>query len=248
MASRHGEISDKNKKLVELEKLKEDLIHMIIHDLKNPLSAIAGHMELLMYSLQGVSNDQHVMVSDCLNYCRDLEQMIQGLLDIHKMENDELVLHKESCKLHALIERVVNLFSAQAKAKNIHLSLSIDRGLPEVSIDSEVFKRVIANLIDNAIRHTSDGGYIHINTEEDDEQNHLAITVRDNGYGLLPEHCEKIFDKYEQIRLTTEGTAVGSSGLGLSFCKMAVEAHGGSICAESKGRGKGTAVQIVLPL
>lgn len=247
LATRYREISDKNKKLLELEKLKEDLIHMIIHDLKNPLSAISGHMELLVYSLQGMSNDQHVMVSDCLNYCRDLEQMIQGLLDIHKMENDELVLRKESCKLHSLIERVVNLFSAQAKAKNIHLSLSIDRGLPEVSIDTEVFKHVIANLLNNSIRHTSNGGYVYINTEVDNDHNHLAITVRDNGRGLLPEHCEKIFDKYEQIRLTTEGTAVGSSGLGLSFCKMAVEAHGGSICAESEGVGKGAAVRILLP-
>ena len=109
-------------------------------------------------------------------------------------------------------------------------------------------KRVITNLITNAMRHTPEGGSIEVGMNVPPEKNHFCFRVKDNGNGIAPQYQEKIFNKFEQVELKQAGVIAGSSGLGLTFCKMAVEAHGGSIWVESEGEGKGATFNFTLPL
>ena len=109
-------------------------------------------------------------------------------------------------------------------------------------------RRVIANLLSNAIRHTPAGGSVEVKTDWLSANESIRLQVIDTGNGLAPEYHQKVFDKFEQVRLKREGVVVGSSGLGLAFCKLAVEAHGGKIWVESEGEGKGATFQFTLPV
>jgi signal transduction histidine kinase len=107
---------------------------------------------------------------------------------------------------------------------------------------------VIANLLSNAIRHSPEGEEIEVTTGFLAEKNSIAFSVKDNGNGLAPEYHEKIFDKFEQVELKKSGASVGLGGLGLTFCKMAVEAHGGEIWVESDGTAKGCTFKFMIPV
>ena len=117
-----------------------------------------------------------------------------------------------------------------------------------VAIDRDLIRRVMANLLSNAIRHTPAGGSVAVKTEWLAVNESIRLQVIDTGNGLAPEYHQKVFDKFEQVRLKQEGVRLGSSGLGLAFCKMAVEAHGGKIWVESEGEGKGSIFQFILPV
>jgi signal transduction histidine kinase len=109
-------------------------------------------------------------------------------------------------------------------------------------------ERVMANLLGNAIRHTPAGGSVTVQLGSPSAKEWFWVRVKDTGEGIAPEYLDKVFDKFEQVRLKREGVTVGSSGLGLAFCKMVVEAHGGRIWAESEGEGKGSTFGFELPL
>jgi NtrC-family two-component system sensor histidine kinase KinB len=102
-------------------------------------------------------------------------------------------------------------------------------------------------LVDNAIRYTPQGGAIAVTLDSAAGEEFLCLSVKDNGSGLPVEYHQKVFDKFEQVRLNKNGDRAGSSGLGLAFCKIAVEAHGGRIWVESEGQGKGCTFRVLLP-
>ncbi len=242
------EIAAKNEILVELEKIKEGLTHMIIHDLRNPLGALIGHVQLLMLEEQNLSRDQLRSLTSCFRFCRELDDMIQSLLDIHKMEEGKLGLKKEKIHFGDVIDQTICQLTPRANQKHITLNCHKPDSLPTVAIDHSLMNRVIANLLNNAIRHTPPDGTVTITAQHPHDNRCLHIQVEDTGDGLAPEYHHKVFDKFEQPRLKRKGVKVGSSGLGLAFCKLAVEAHGGRIWVESQGEGKGANFQFTVPL
>lgn len=244
---RYKEISKKNDALQDLEKLRDSLLHMIVHDLKNPLFAISGNMELLLLDKHNLSETQITSAENCLVSCKDLNAMIQQLLDISRLENGKLQLNKEITDLSSLINGALNQFTEKAKEKQISINLVNDNNLASHQLDSGLIKRVISNLLDNGIRHTPRGGKIDITTESANGHNNLCISVMDTGNGLDPACHRKIFDKFEQVDLKMQGVSVGTSGLGLAFCKLAVEAHGGKIWVESESEGKGSTFRFTIP-
>jgi signal transduction histidine kinase len=241
------EIAEKNDKLLELEKIKESLTHMIIHDLRNPLGALSGFIELSLLQ-QNLSEDQLELIQGCASSCHDLKDMVQSLLDIHKMEEGKLELKKETLHLGEVIDSTLCQFSPKANAKQVALHCHKTDSLPMISVDRDLMKRVIANLLNNAIRHTNVDGAVTITAETFPENGSVHIRVEDTGDGLAPEYHQKVFDKFEQVRLNKKGVNVGASGLGLAFCKLAVEAHDGRIWVESEGVGKGANFQFTLPI
>ena len=243
----YKEIAEKNKKLRELEKIKQGLMHMIIHDLNNPLTAISGNLEILLMDIEGTSERQHKRIEKCYAYCKDLNLLIQSILDIHKMEEATLVLEKEETSMHVLLDEVLPQFTQKTASKHISLSFQISKDLPSVNIDQKLIKRVIANLLNNAIRNTPEGGHIKGTIDLLPEKGGLFLSVTDNGNGLEPENHQRIFDKFEQVKLKQAGVSSGSSGLGLAFCKMAVEAHEGKIWVESEGKDKGSTFCFMMP-
>ena len=241
------EIASQNQRLRELEKAKERLTYMIIHDLNNPLMAIMGNLELILLDPDDLTAGHKDTLTGCTGYCRDLKAMIDELLMIHQMENGKLALQKKRVDVTQLIDDLLGQFAARADTGGIRLSFEKPDCLPEIAIDGRLMKRVLANLIDNALRHTPSGGAVCVEVGFKSREKLLALNVRDDGSGLLPQDCKHIFDLYKQVDNQNNGTKNGAGGLGLAFCKMAVEAHNGKIRAESAGAGMGTAFCISMP-
>lgn len=244
----YKEIALKNERLKELERTKEGLTHMIIHDLNNPLSAIYGNLEMIKVENQNLSETELDTMDKCLAYSLDLRQMIQGLLDIHRMEEGKLQPVKELTNVTEMLADLMEQFIARAEMDRISLTFSNSGEGPSVRIDPNLIKRVIANLLSNAIRHSPEGEEIEVTTGFLAEKNCIAFSVKDNGNGLAPEYHERIFDKFEQVDLKDSGVKVGTGGLGLAFCKMAVEAHGGEVWVESDGNAKGCTFKFMIPV
>lgn len=147
-----------------------------------------------------------------------------------------------------LIDDVVNLFHPRIEAKDIFLSLNSADNVTPVWVDSNLVKRVIGNLLGNAIRHTSEKGKIGITIDRKIGKEELVVTVTDTGTGIKPEYHKKIFDKFLQLEVRKTSSMIGLCGLGLPFCRMVVEAHQGRIWVESEGEGKGCSFSFSIPI
>jgi signal transduction histidine kinase len=244
----YREIAEKSAKLQELERIKEGLTHMIVHDLNNSLMAISGNLELILFDRQRLSETQVQMLANCLGCCDDLNDMIRGLLDIHKMEEGKLAPDKKTTNLVELIDDVVEQFIPKAAAKKISVIFERSNDIPDIAVDAGLVKRILANLLSNAIRHSPDGGKVEVVTNSFYGNDRVCICVKDYGNGLDQKYHQKVFEKFVQVGVKKQGTQLGSSGLGLFFCKMAVEAHGGKIWVDSEGEGKGSQFCLTLPI
>ena len=243
----YKEIAEKNERLQELDKMKEGLTHMVVHDLNNPFMAISGNLELLLMDKKLFSEKQSRTLEKCISCCTDITQLIQGLLDIHKMEKGKLQPDKEMTEPIELIDAVLEQFLPKIEKKRITLFFTRPGNRFFVEMDREIIKRVIANLLNNTIRHTPEAGTIEIRVDPPPAKENLCISIKDNGSGLEPEYHRKIFDKFEQVHLKQAGVKIGTSGLGLAFCKLATEAHGGKIWVESKGKNQGCTFSFTVP-
>jgi signal transduction histidine kinase len=244
----YKEIAEKSEKLQELERIKEGLTHMIVHDLNNPLMVISMALESLLMDTVSFTQSQFQKIKKCLDCTLELGQFIQRLLDIHKMEEGTMELHKEVTDLVEVVDEVLDQFAYRADVKQISLSFPRPADVPSARIDQELIKRVLANLLDNAMTNSPDGGTIEISIDDLREKEVIWFRVRDNGTGLAPEYHQEIFEKFKQVELKEAGVKTGSSGLGLAFCKMAVEAHKGEIWVESEGEGKGCVFTFTVPV
>jgi K+-sensing histidine kinase KdpD len=165
------------------------------------------------------------------------------MLDVSKLENGAMVLKKEPCLVNREIMLILADFRYLFRDRKIGVELPTE--MISVQADKELFSRIIQNLLGNALKYTSEKGEISIKALRQNE--HLYISITDNGPGI-PEDCrEKIFDKYAQVELKAENKLPSSSGLGLTFCKMAVEAHGGKIGTLPKPGG-GSVFWFLLPM
>jgi len=231
------------KKLEQLEKIKDSLTHMIVHDLNNPLTAISGELQLLKMEEGEFNAEQKKGVNSAFASTQDLKIMISNLLDINKMEENKLKLNYEKFRLEDLTREVTDQLGGMAQIENKTISLESVPDMPEMSADKELIRRTIANLVNNAIKHSPSGGNVLIKTFFKEVDNYFCMQVKDSGGGIPEEYSNKIFDKFVQVE--NEKAKMGH-GLGLTFCKMAVEAHGGKIWAESE-LGKGSIFYFTIP-
>ncbi len=248
LLARNREIAEQNKQLRGLEKIKEGLVHMIIHDLNNPLMSIIGNLDLILLKGPPLSQEQLGSMTACLSHCGELKNMILSLLEIHKLEEGNLKLDIEKTDISELIKEVVGQSDFIAKQNQVLLFANGIENPCLIDFDKNLIRRVLANLLSNAIRHTPAGGRVEVKTDFLNTQKEIKLRVIDTGYGLAPEYHQRVFNKFEQVRLKRNGVTVGSSGIGLAFCKMAVEAHAGKIWVESEGEGKGATFQFTLPV
>lgn len=248
LISSHLRLRDKNRQLRDLEKTKEGLTHMIIHDLRSPLAAISGYIDLSLMMLPDDDRQLKKNLSNCRQHCDYLNQIIQSILDVYRMEQGNQRLNIKSLDPCKLAGEVRNQFGVQAASKQVPVELSCAELLPTVEMDPLLIKRVLGNLLDNAIRHTPKSECVRIVLDADTQTQQLVMRVSDGGPGLAPKYHGKIFNKFEQLRLRKSGEHLGSSGLGLTFCKMAVELHGGTIWVESDGENHGCTFCVQIPL
>ncbi len=228
-----------------LEQMKTSLIQMIVHDLNNPLAGISGNAQLIQLELEKTLSEEQKKYFYWIRYgIQEMQNMISNLLDINKMEEGKFKLRPEEIDLRVLFGEIVNALQVVAQQEAKTLGIEAAPGLA-VRADREILKRVISNLIGNALKFTPAGSQIKLEARYDKEGRQFILGVKDQGIGIPEEYLSRVFDKFVQV----EGTlAVGRTGkgLGLTFCKMAVEAHGGRIWVESEV-GKGTIFYFTLP-
>jgi two-component system, sensor histidine kinase and response regulator len=240
-------IDEKNRQLKTLEKAKDGLFHMIVHDLANPLCAILMTLDLIKTEETALLAGPMEKIDRCIDYTNELDQMIQTLLGVQQMEENKLTIDLQPVKLVSLLGDVLDAFRIRANSKKISLQFCKPSHITSVPLDAKITKRVIANLLSNAIRHTPNDGEVTVHANTVDDKNSIIIRIQDTGSGLDPEYHQKIFNKYEQVAVKRAGISTGSCGLGLAFCKMAVEAHGGRIWVESKGADQGSTFCMTFP-
>ncbi|MFH1542452.1 MAG: ATP-binding protein, partial [bacterium] len=227
---------------VKLEHLKEDLTHMIAHDLKNPLIALSGLAELFLSDHSANLDDrQKELLNSILSSAKKTTNFAMDLLQINNIEDNNLQLTRRRIKGIELLTHL-NWLKPNAEQREITLELKSAEAI-EMEIDINIISRVLENLVLNALKHTPAKGKVQVNISSAKQQ--VLFEVIDSGEGIPAEYLDKLFNKYFRVEAQKQ-TSKYDTGLGLTFCKMAVEAHGGKIEVESK-LGKGARFFFQLP-
>jgi PAS domain S-box-containing protein len=225
-----------------LDDLRRDLTSMIFHDLRSPLGNIISSLEMLQVSLADSDETTRSVLSIAQRSSRRLSRLIESLLDLGQLETGQAVLHKAQASMSALIAEATEEIHPVAEARGHTIQFSLPKGeLLVVEMDVEMIRRVMINLLENAIKYTRAPGRITVFGRR--EADAIVVGVRDSGPGIAPQDQRSIFEKF--ARLAKEGQPKGL-GLGLAFCRLAVEAHGGSIWVESE-LGQGSIFAFSLP-
>ena len=170
--------------------------------------------------------------------------MINTILDLQRLQEGKLPLMRTSIDLGAVLHNSVEEFYSWARRDGKGLHLDVASNIPRISADVDVLQRIMANLLSNALKHTPEGTKVRVSAFLDSSPGLVVLTVSDNGPGIAPELLAQLFNRYTR----GDGFKVGgSSGLGLTFCKLAVEAHGGAISVTSE-LGVGVTFKVLLPL
>jgi signal transduction histidine kinase len=227
--------------------LREDLSSMIVHDLRNPLTKIMVSGSLLMDN--NLEEGELKIIQLLLSAGRQLNSMINDLLIMTKMESGKMILNRVEVDLNELVAKDLSDFSSIAASKNIQLKLQLPEQSAPVSVDANLIHRVIDNLLSNALKFSPRNGTITLQVDYPSEPvtgesvpKQATIRIVDEGIGISEEFKERIFDKYEVGKPIRGVTQIG---LGLAFCKMVIEAHGGTIFVEDN-KPKGTIFTVVL--
>jgi signal transduction histidine kinase len=237
------QLQDNYKKLLELENLRDGLTHMVIHDLRTPLTALSSGLST-MEACGELNEIQQEILEISLQGANTLGAMINDLLDISKMEDGSLKLEYEELTATELIEAALQQVAPLAADKDLNLVTAIEPNAPPVQADRDKMLRTLVNLLGNAIKFTPQRGTVTIEVQHSDGS--LTFCVHDTGEGIPEEAFERIFEKFGQVESRKAGKQM-STGLGLTFCKMAVESHGGRIWVESE-IGAGSRFSFTLPL
>lgn len=227
-----------------LAKMRDDLTYTMVHDLRNPLTIIRSAIELLEHDGVGeLPLGQQQILAVASSGAQRMLELVTAILDVTRLENGQMPLEREPAILGALVDDMLGLQSVLAAEKQLHLRNEVPASLPPVSVDVELVGRVFQNLISNAIKFTPAGGCITVGAQVNtDERQKLTVWVKDDGPGLPPEVQSQLFRKFVTGRVKGRG-----SGLGLAFCRLVVEAHGGRIWAESAPE-QGTVFKFTLPV
>ena len=226
--------------LRELDRLKSEFIATASHELRTPLMSVQMGVHLLLEGAVGELNDKQTEVlSACREGCERLDQLMRDLLDLFRIEAGESQPALTSVRIREFIIDATEDLRPQVESKNLAFNILIPIGLPDVMIDPSQIERVLASLVENAIRYTK-RGEIRIGAEL--RGNYIAVSVTDTGTGIPQEYLPHIFDKFVQV----PEAATGGAGLGLAITRLIIEAHGGQISAQSQ-LGHGSTFTFTLP-
>lgn len=229
-------------KLQNLERLRDNLTHMIVHDMRSPLQGIFGNLEVLEISLgESLAADDKGCLQAAISAANKLIEMVSSVLDVSRMEAGQMPLCRETCDLGQVAEESVKLLGGLFE----HSPVVIEHPLEGCGAicDKMIVRRFISNLLGNAAKFSPRGCEIRLSIQPLADT--FKVSVIDRGPGIPPEDHAQIFEKFGQAKLGAPRVTY-SSGLGLTFCKMAVEQHGGQIGVESV-LGHGSTFWFTLP-
>ncbi len=232
-------IEEESEMLKKVENLKQNFISLMSHDLKTPVAKIAGMADNLKMKMQ--SESDATIIDNIIKSTQELNQFITSILDLTKVESQNLNLNLSSKDVNKIIEAVVDKLTYEMETKNIELELELEPLYP-IQLDQNLIHRVISNLVENAIKYSGKGSKISVRTTDDEDW--VTIEISDNGAGIKPEDLTHIFEKFYRVKNDSTHKIKGS-GLGLYLVKYFIELHKGTISVQSE-LGKGTTFTIKL--
>ena len=216
----------------DLDRMKSEFIATVSHELRTPLTSLSMGIDILSQEVVGpVNNRQKDLLVAAKDDSERLRKLVKELLDLSKLESGKYEMKKEFIDFRQLVTDAVRPLRLPFEEKQIRLELAFPEHLPALSADSHQLAWVITNLLSNALRYTDTGGKVQLTAKE--EKQGLFVMVADTGHGIPQENLETVFDKFVQVKSSTE-TTPGSVGLGLAIAREVVEAHGGRIWVESQ--------------
>ena len=230
------------KKLEAAQRLRDELMELIVHDLKNPLASLSSNLEFVAARLKGDPEARDAVADSQASTAR-LHRMVTVLLDVDRLEEGHLQPNRELSRIAALLESCQRGRHHEAKLRRITLDVESPPQL-QARIDLELLRRVLDNLLDNALRYAPVGGAVRLGAAPGPLG--IRITVWNSGPPIPQVDRERIFAKYERLASGRASRGSGNRGIGLYFCRLAVEAHGGRIGADDAG-GAGARFLIDLP-
>lgn len=233
-------LQEKNLELGRLQMAKRQLSDMIVHDLQNPLTGILSALEMLQVS---AGPDTREIFEEAIQRCRDLSGMILNVLHVSRAETGEVKTYLENLDLRKIADSAAQVFHRTAARDGYGLRVAGEASLP-VRTDEHLTRRILENLIRNALRHTPKGTAIEVVVDRSPE-GRARVRVRDDGPGIRPDIQAKLFEPYAAFALRETGIRV-DSGLGLPSCRVLADALGATLTVESDGR-KGTTFSLVFP-
>jgi len=231
--------------LKALDRMKSQFVSMVSHDLKSPLAAIEGYLDVI---LAGSAGDDPARIRQMLERCKDraqsLQALIRDLLDLTSLESGKISRHLEPLNLGEIVEGCVDLLRVTAEEKDIRLVVDAPEGLPAVEVDAREMEQVLTNLIGNGIKYNRPGGEVRVSLGA--EGDWVRVDVADTGIGMAAEDASRIFDEFYRVR-SEETSKISGTGLGLTIVKKIIDAHFGQIEVASEP-GKGSTFTVRLPL
>lgn len=218
--------------LMRLQLQKERLTAFLVHDLKNPVNSMDLHAQLLLRNPE-VGQRARESVQRIRDEARSLLRLVLNLLDISKSEEGQLAPRKGVIDLEALVAELVEAHEVKALAAGVALERAVE--VPTIAADVDLLRRVLENLLDNALRHAPEGSKVLVAAAK--QEGAIELRVADAGLGISLEMRDKIFERFVQVEIGDRVATRTGRGLGLTFCKLAVEAHGGSIRVEAAHPG-----------
>lgn len=226
--------------LKEIDRLKNDFVHTVSHDLRSPLTSVLGYMELIERT-GPLNESQHEFLGRLQASVHHMTGLVNELLDLGRLESG-FDTRREAVYLDNMLEYSLNVFDNQIKKKRIHLTSEIAGNLKPLRANPIRIRQMIDNLVGNAIKYTPEGGSVKVSM--DMQENQIILRVADSGPGIPPDEQNRIFEKF--FRASNRPQAVEGTGLGLAIVKSIVESHQGRVWVESKV-GIGSTFIVLLP-
>ncbi|SDI97503.1 ATP-binding protein [Salimicrobium halophilum] len=231
-----------------LDKLRKDFLANVSHELRTPISMMRGYSEAIVDGVAASQEEKNELAQIILEESERMGRLVNELLDLARMESGNIQLYEEPVEVDLFVDRIVKKFHGVAEENHVHLRCDYPEGAVGVSrIDPDRIEQVITNLLDNAIRHTKEEGAVSVEVYR--ENNNWITTIEDTGSGIPEEDLPFIFERFykgDKSRKRDPSNEKQGTGLGLAIAKNIVEAHGGTISAQSK-LGEGTTFRIILP-
>lgn len=253
LREKEAALEQKIAEIEKLEQMRDDLIHALIHDLRNPLASIRSSLSGLLYNApENLTEYQKTMLDISYDGAKKMSDLVDNILDVHKLDRDEPIIEPVMFSMCALIEDVVQSQKPLWEEKKIEMAMKIPDDLPEVEGDKNLVERLLQNLLDNAIKFTPENGNVTVSAVKlwvgkqasgrGENTPALIIRIADSGPGITDSIKDHLFEKFKKGSSEASG-----SGIGLAFCKLAVRAHGGEIWVENSP-DQGATFAFLLPL
>ncbi len=230
LAQTRRQLAESYENLARQEELRDRLVHMLVHDMRSPLQMMIGHLEMLELDIDETDKQKHADINTALAGTRILQRMMADLLDVSRMDAQQMPVHPQSVRVDLIINNAISDYVPPGSRERVVLEPN-SAVAPVAWCDPGLTERVVANLVGNALKYAPEDTRVKISVNK--ESDTVQISVADQGPGIAPEDQSRIFEVFGTVT-QKDKRRVPSIGIGLAFCKMAMTAQGGAIKLESE--------------